>query len=45
MQQVQAFFEKHNLRPFLTVYLSLVHLYAAVGMVYAVLHPESLLKV
>lgn len=39
MQQFQAFFQKYNLRPFLTVYLSLVHLYALAGMVYAALHP------
>jgi hypothetical protein len=45
MQKINKFFERHNLRPFMTIYLALVHLYALVGMVYVGLHTETILKV
>lgn len=45
MQQLKDFFARHNLRPFMTVYLALVHLYALFGMVYLGLHTETILKV
>lgn len=29
----------------MTIYLAVVHLYALIGLIYAVFHPETLLKV
>lgn len=45
MQQLSRFFKEHNLKPFMTIYLAVVHLYALIGLVYALFHPETLLKV
>lgn len=45
MHQLSHFFKEHNLKPFMTVYLAVVHLYALIGFIYSVFHPETLLKV
>lgn len=45
MHQLADFFNKHNLRPFMVVYLALVHIYAVIGMTYSLFHPETIIKV
>lgn len=39
MEHFNSFFARHNLRPFMTIYLAVVHCLALVGMAYSLLHP------
>lgn len=45
MHQIVDFFDRHNLRPFMVSYLTLVHVLAVVGMIYSVFHPQTFIKV
>lgn len=37
--------QKYNLRPYMTLYIAIVHIMAIVGMIYSLLHPHTIFRV
>jgi hypothetical protein len=45
MSIVVQLLQKYNLRPYMTLYIVIVHIMAIAGMIYSLLHPHTIFRV
>ncbi len=45
MSIVVQLLQKYNLRPYMTLYIAIVHIMAYAGMIYSLLHPHTIFRV